>query len=79
MVHSLGLRSLLVEKAELGCTYLGLDRLEAIYGREARLMEELLLAKFPYPLLYDHPLGSRLRKCPVPSKSACSGFDLRLD
>jgi hypothetical protein len=66
-------------RAELGCHYLRLDRREAMYGGEARLMEKLPLAKFPYPLLYDHPLGSRLRKCPLPSKSACSGFDRRLD
>ena len=46
---------------------------------QARLMEKLPLGKFPYPLLYDHPLGSRLCTCPLPSKSACSGFDRRLD
>jgi hypothetical protein len=40
MVHSLELRSPPVEKAELGCTYLALERLEAIYGGEARFMEE---------------------------------------
>jgi hypothetical protein len=31
MVHSLELRSPLMEQAELDCTYLGLERLEAMY------------------------------------------------
>jgi impB/mucB/samB family protein len=44
ILHSLELRSPLVEKAELGCLYVGLDGLEAIYGGEARLMAALLQA-----------------------------------
>jgi nucleotidyltransferase/DNA polymerase involved in DNA repair len=35
MVHSLEQRSPLVEKADLGCAYVGLDGLEAMYGGEA--------------------------------------------
>jgi DNA polymerase-4 len=44
MVHSLELRSPLVEKAELGCVYVGLDGLEAMYGGEVRLLASLLQA-----------------------------------
>jgi hypothetical protein len=44
MVHSLELRSPLVEKAELGCAYVGLDGLETMYGGEARLIGSLLQA-----------------------------------
>ena len=39
---SLEQRSPLVEKAELGCAYVGLDGLEAMYGGEARLIASLL-------------------------------------
>ena len=42
MVHSLEQRSPLVEKADLGCVYVGLDGLEAMYGGEARLIASLL-------------------------------------
>ena len=35
-------RSSLVEKAELGCAYVGLEGLEAMYGGEARLVTSLL-------------------------------------
>jgi nucleotidyltransferase/DNA polymerase involved in DNA repair len=44
MVHSLELQSPLVEKAELGCVYVGLDGLETMCGGEARLMGSLLQA-----------------------------------
>ena len=37
-------RSPLVEKAELGCAYVGLDGLEDMYGGEARLIASLLQA-----------------------------------
>ena len=37
-------RSPLVEKAEAGCAYVGLDGLEAMYGGEARLVSSLLQA-----------------------------------
>ena len=37
-------RSPLVEKAELGCAYVGLDGLEAMYGGEARLTASLFQA-----------------------------------
>ncbi len=42
VLHSLELRSPLVEKAELGCVYVGLDGLETMYGGEARLIGSLL-------------------------------------
>ena len=42
--RSLEQRSPLVEKAELGCAYVGLDGLEAMYGDEARRIASLLQA-----------------------------------
>lgn len=44
VIASLGQRSPLVEKAGLGCAYVGLDGLEAMYGGEARLVASLLKA-----------------------------------
>jgi hypothetical protein len=44
VLHSLELRSPLVEKAELGCLYVGLEGLEAMYGGEARIIHSLLQA-----------------------------------
>ncbi len=44
LVRSLEQRSPLVEKAGLGCAYVGLDGLEAMYGGEARLIASLLQA-----------------------------------
>ncbi len=42
VIESLSQRSPLVEKAELGCAYVGVDGLEAMYGDEARLVASLL-------------------------------------
>ena len=44
IVESLTRKSPIVEKAELGCAYVGLDGLEAMYGGEARLIASLLQA-----------------------------------
>ena len=44
LIASLGQKSPLVEKAELGCVYVGLDGLEAMYGGEPRLIASLLHA-----------------------------------
>jgi nucleotidyltransferase/DNA polymerase involved in DNA repair len=44
VVYSLQQRSPLVEKNGLGCAYVGLDGLEAMYGGEARLITSLLRA-----------------------------------
>ena len=44
VVEGLGQRSPVVEKAELGCTYVGLDGLEAMYGGETRLITALAQA-----------------------------------
>ena len=44
VIDSLAQKSPLVEKAELGCAYVGLDGLEAVYGGEARLVASLLHA-----------------------------------
>ncbi len=47
VVRSLEGRSPLVEKGELGCAYVGLGGLEAMYGGEARLIATLLQAAPP--------------------------------
>ncbi len=52
-VKGLQQRSPLVEKAELGCAYVGVDGLEDLYGGEARLIASLLQAT-------PHDLGARL-------------------
>jgi nucleotidyltransferase/DNA polymerase involved in DNA repair len=44
LIHALGSRSPLVEKGELGCAYVDLRGLEAMYGGEARLIATLLQA-----------------------------------
>ena len=47
VIESLSQRSPLVEKADLGCAYVGVDGLEAMYGDEARLVASLLQARTP--------------------------------
>ena len=42
IVRQLAQKSPVVERAELGCAYVGLDGLEAMYGGEARLIASLL-------------------------------------
>ena len=42
IIENLAQRSPLVEKARLGCAYVGLDGLESMYGGEARLVASLL-------------------------------------
>lgn len=59
---ALGQRSPLVEKAELGCAYVGLDGLEAMYGSEARLITALLQAM---PEAFDPRLGVATGKFPA--------------
>ena len=44
VIFSLEQRSPLVEKAELGCAYVGLEGLEAMYGGEPRLIASMLQA-----------------------------------
>ena len=44
VIDSLAQKSPLVEKAELGCAYVGLDGLGVVYGGEARLVASLLHA-----------------------------------
>jgi DNA polymerase-4/protein ImuB len=53
VVEGLVQRSPVVEKAELGCAYVGLDGLEAMYGGETRLVTAL--AQVP-----SHGLGTRI-------------------
>ena len=44
VIASLSQRSPLVERAQLGCAYVGLDGLEAMYGGQSRLISSLLQA-----------------------------------
>ena len=46
IVGQLAQKSPVVERVELGCAYVGLDGLEAMYGGEARLIASLLRATF---------------------------------
>ena len=47
ILDGLGQRSPLIEAAELGCAYVGLDGLEEMYGGEARLITSLVQAVHP--------------------------------
>ena len=62
MINSLEQRSPLVEKAELGCAYVGLDGLEAMYGDEARLITSLLQA---VPEEFNPRIGVAVGKFPA--------------
>ncbi len=70
MVTSLEERSPLVEKAELGCTYVGLDGLEAMYGGEARLIASLLQA---VPHQFNPRIGVAMGKFPAYVAAVTSG------
>ena len=70
MVTSLEERSPLVEKAELGCTYVGLDGLEAMYGGEARLVASLLQAA---PHQFNPRIGVAMGKFPAYVAAVTSG------
>ncbi|MDA0264409.1 MAG: DNA polymerase Y family protein [Chloroflexi bacterium] len=87
LVKALESRSPMVEKAGLGCTYVGLDGLELMYGGEARVIASLLQAapqefnprvgvatgKFPAYVAAVTTKGGRATK--VPSDAAGSaGF-----
>ena len=62
LLHSLEQRSPLVEKAELGCAYVGLNGLEAMYGGEARLIAALLQAA---PREFNPRIGVAAGKFPA--------------
>ncbi len=62
MLTSLEGRSPLVEKAGLGCAYVGLDGLEAMYGGEARLIASLLQA---VPHQFNPRIGVATGKFPA--------------
>ncbi|MCH8279858.1 MAG: DNA polymerase Y family protein [Chloroflexi bacterium] len=62
MAVSLEGRSPLVEKAQLGCAYVGLDGLEAMYDGEARLITSLLQA---VPHQFNPRVGVALGKFPA--------------
>ena len=62
MVRSLEQRSPLVEKAELGGAYVGLDGLEAMYGSEASLITSLLQA---IPQAFNPRIGVATGKFPA--------------
>ena len=61
-VKGLQQRSPLVEKAQLGCAYVGLDGLEAMYDGEARLITSLLQA---VPHQFNPRVGVALGKFPA--------------
>jgi DNA polymerase-4/protein ImuB len=82
VIDQLSQRSPLVERAELGCAYVGLDGLEEMYGGEARLIASLLQAapqhlnprvglaegKFPaYVAALLSSGGQATRVCPEPA------------
>ena len=62
VVRSLEGRSPLVEKGELGCAYVGLSGLEAMYGGEARLIAALLQAA---PQEFNPRIGVAAGKFPA--------------
>ena len=70
VIHSLTQRSPLVEKDDLGCAYVGLDGLEAMYGGEARLVASLFQA-VPYGL--DPRIGVAGGKFPAYIAALASG------
>ena len=70
LVHSLEQRSPLVEKAELGSIYVGLDGLETMYGGEARLITSLLQA---VPQEFNPRIGVALGKFPAYVAAVTSG------
>ena len=70
LVRSLEQRSPLVEKAELGSAYVGLDGLEAMYGGEARLITSLLQA---VPQEFNPRIGVALGKFPAYVAAVTSG------
>ena len=69
-LRSLERRSPLVERAELGCAYVGLDGLEAMYGGEARLIASLLQA---VPQAFNPRIGVAAGKFPAYVAAAASG------
>ena len=88
MVHTLEGRSPLVEKAGLGCAYVGLDGLEPMYGGEPRLIASLLQAvpqqfdpriavamgKFPAYVAAVTSSGGRATKTPGLESGGLTGF-----
>ncbi len=62
VIHSLEQRSPLVEPAGLGCAYVGLDGLEAMYGGEASLIASLLKG---VPQAFNPRLGVAAGKFPA--------------
>ena len=88
MIDALEGRSPLVEKADLGCAYVGLDGLEAMYGGEPRLIASLLQAvpqqfnprigvamgKFPAYVAAVTSSGGRATKAPDPSSRGLAEF-----
>jgi DNA polymerase IV len=70
MLQALEQRSPLVEAADLGCAYVGLDGLEPMYGGEARLTLALLQA---VPAGYNPRVGVAPGKFPAYLAAATSG------
>ena len=92
VISSLEQRSPLVEKAELGCAYVGLDGLEAMYGGEARLISSLLQAvpeefnprigvaegKFPAYVASVTSSGGRATRVPQDTAGFLKDFSVNL-
>ena len=70
VASSLEQRSPLVEKAELGCAYVGLDGLEAMYGGEPRMIASLLQA---VPEEFNPRIGVAQGKFPAYVAAVTSG------
>ena len=91
IVDSLLQRSPLVERAELGCAYVGVHGLEDIYGDEARVMTALLngmpdgygprigLAGTKYPAYVAAVMGREGQVTRVPEDVACFLKDVTVD
>ena len=92
LMHSLEARSPLVEKAGMGCAYVGLDGLNAMYGGEARVIASLIQAapqefnprigvaegKFPAYVAAATAEGGRSTRVPQDVAGFLSGISVNL-
>ena len=92
LVRSLEMRSPLVEKADMGCAYVGLDGLNLMYGGEARVIASLVQAapqefnprvgvaggKFPAYVAAATAEGGRATKVPQNVAGFLSGLSVNL-
>ncbi len=91
LARSMEIRSPLVEKADMGCVYVGLEGLELMYGGEARLIDALLKGaphfnprvgvangKFPAYVAAVTTEAGRATKIPEDAAGFLSGFSVDL-